>query len=149
MKALVIYSTTVPTVLNLSSYSFSGNILEGNKNRIYIHGECTFPSLFQVMKKPNSSTLIWQLGSKIYGSCREKNKWIKMTCTYSFFDYGFIWHRHYTTCKSTQRTRWNSKSFYKIYLPKEKHTRGNPHSKHCTNTYNMNTLCVQGHEVYY
>ena len=29
----------------------------------------TLPSLFQVMKKPNSSTLIWQLGSKTNGSC--------------------------------------------------------------------------------
>lgn len=33
---------------------------------------CTFPSLFQVMKKPYSSTFMWQLGSNMYGSCRDK-----------------------------------------------------------------------------
>lgn len=33
---------------------------------------CTFPSLFQVMKKPYSSTFTWQLGSNMYGSCRDK-----------------------------------------------------------------------------
>ena len=39
-------------------------------------GGDTFPSLFQVMKKPNSSTLIWQLGSKKYGSCRGKRRFL-------------------------------------------------------------------------
>lgn len=105
------------------------------------------------MKKPYSSTFIWQLGSKMYGSCRGEEIFFIKEGASSITRFYLTWEDiKQTTCSThtqglhEQANRRSSNSFSKMCLPKDAHTHKNTQSTHkyiqC-----VHTRCMQRRDL--